>query len=471
MAIDSQALSIQVSTEKQGTEAYLIIRGQPHLGLFADELKETIHSYNVVYGLDFDAIEKARQQYHAAKNAVNIRIKIAQGKAVIEGKDGEIEYLIQESKGVVISETGQADFRNIGKYHPVKAGELLVRRTKAVEGVKGVRVNAEFIAPQPVSDPEVRCGDNVISSHDGLEYRAKVSGIYRRDRNGIDVNPVLVISGNVGIETGNISYEGDIQVRGSIEAESKITTQANLEVQVNVDSYMLAVGGDLLVTGGITSGTEGAIEVKGSVRAGFAEHSIIRAEGGILIKKSAISCTLISGTGVSLKGKGTILVGGEITAFSNVDSEQIGNTSGTITKIFLGQHYFITRELEQVQQELEQVTKRHTELTQDIERVKIYAVRMKNRIPEDKKQAFVKIFAEYKTTRDRYQILGMKREVLAGKKVNRNDIVVTARQGFYPGVEIHFAGFIKRFERQTGPMAYRFKFGEREPLSERPAST
>lgn len=469
MPSDTEAITIQVFTENQGTEAYLVIRGQPHAALTADDLKEKIHSYNIVYGLDFDAIEDARLRYRNSKNIVNIRSLIARGKPVVEGKNGELEYLIQESKGVVISETGQADFRNIGKYHPVKAGELLVRRTPAVQGVKGVRVTAEFITPQPVSDPELRCGANVTVSGDGLEYRARVSGIYLRDRNFIDVNPILVISGNVGLETGNISYEGDIVVRGSIDAESKVETQANLEVQANVDSYMLTVGGNLSVKGGITTGPEGAIEVKGSVTAGFIEHSKIHAGSGIVIKKSAISCTLISGAGVSLPGKGSMLAGGEVIAFADVVAEQIGNKSGTITKIYLAQHYFVSKELEEVQKELEEATKRHSQLTQDIEKIKLYAARVKNQIPEDKKQAFVKIFADYKTARDRYQNLGMKAEMLAAKKINRNDVVISARESFYSGVEIHFAGLIKRIERKTGPMAYRFKFGEREPVPESPA--
>ena len=53
--------------------------------------------------------------------------------------------------------------------------------------------------------------------------------------------------------------------------------------------------------------------------------------------------------------------------------------------------------------------------------------------------------------------------------MNRNDVVITARESFYPGVEIHFGGFIKRIDRKTGPMAYRFKFGQREPVAESPA--
>lgn len=273
----------------------------------------------------------------------------------------------------------------------------------------------------------------------------------------------------MGLETGNISYEGDIVVRGSVEAESKVETQANLEVQANVDSYMLTVGGNLSVKGGITSGPDGVIEVSGSVMAGFMEHSKIHAGGGIFIKKSAIGCILVSGAGVSLPGKGSMLAGGEVIAFTDVIAEQIGNKSGTITKIYLAQHYFLAKELEEVQKELEEATKRHSQLTQDIEKIKHYAARVKNQIPEDKKQAFVKVFSDYKAARDRYQNLGMKAEMLAGKKINRNDVIITARESFYPGAEIHFAGYIKRIDRKTGPMAYRFKFGEREPVPESPA--
>lgn len=469
MPIDTQATSVQVFTENQGIEAYLVIRGQPHGALTADELKEKIHSYNIVYGLDFNAIEDARLLYRKSTSHVNIKTLIARGKPAVEGKNGELEFLIKESKGVVISETGQADFRNIQKYHPVKADELLVRRTLAIQGKKGVRVTGEFITPQPVTDPELRYGDNVVASPDGLEYRAKVSGIYLRDRNYIDVNPVLVISGNVGLETGNISYEGDIVVKGSVEVESKVETQANLQVEANVDSHMLSVGGNLLVKGGITSGPDGAIRVKGMVTGGFMEHSKVHAEGGIHLKKSAISCTLISGGGVSLPGKGSMLAGGEITAFADVDADQIGNKSGTITKIYLAYHYFITQEWEAVQKELEEAAKRHAQLTNDIEKIKLYAARVKNQIPADKKETFVKVFSDYKTVRDRYQNLGMKAELLAGRKINRHDVVITARESFYPGVEIHFGGVIKRIDRKTGPMAYRFKYGERAPVPESPA--
>ena len=81
----------------------------------------------------------------------------------------------------------------------------------------------------------------------------------------------------------------------------------------------------------------------------------------------------------------------------------------------------------------------------------------------------MKVFSEYKLARDRYQNLGMKSELLSAKKVNRDDVVISARESFYPGVEVHFAGVIKRIEQKTGPLAYRFRYAQREPVAEMPA--
>jgi len=101
----------------------------------------------------------------------------------------------------------------------------------------------------------------------------------------VSVENVLVIRGDVCLETGNIHHHGHVQIEGDVREGASIETQGDLEVKGMLEPCNITAGGSLKVGGGIV-GEEGyAIRVGGDLQARYIHQTSLRVEGNVLVMR------------------------------------------------------------------------------------------------------------------------------------------------------------------------------------------
>lgn len=138
--------------------------------------------------------------------------------------------------------------------------EVLARIVPGKEGIGGINIYGQVIPAKPLKKIEIKLKKNVYLSEDGLEVKASCSGTpLRVNQYTYSVENILIINKDLDIETGKITFKGDVKIGRDIK-----------------DS--LAVH------------SEGMVTVHGSV-----SGAEIKAETGLVVKQNVIASKIIVG--------------------------------------------------------------------------------------------------------------------------------------------------------------------------------
>lgn len=231
-----------------------------------EDVQAALNREGIVLGVDRAAVEAA------AASADGLPRVVANGVPPVEGRDGFVECLVElEPVPVVWSE--EADKVNYWeRYHfpAVHAGDELAVLHPPIPGTPGRAVTGETIHPRQVREGALRAGEGAVLSENGTKALAARDGkpvVRGTLEKHIEVSPVMVYQGDVGLASGHVRFDGDVVVRGDV--------------------------------------LEGArIEVTGSVTVlGYAAGAVIQAGGAVKIKGSAVNCRIRAGGVLGLCGR------------------------------------------------------------------------------------------------------------------------------------------------------------------------
>ena len=455
---------MELSISEDGVSAELILRGRYDPSISYENVIDLLNDYKIVFGVNSSAIKKLIQEYKDdIKGEVIHRTLAAQGKSFVPGIDGRIDFLIQEAPPVTIDESGRADFRNIDKYHTVQENEVLAKKTPAAPGEAGIDVYGQTIEPPIPHDPILEHGQNVGFNSATNEYYAKTRGIFVRGKDRIDVSPVLEIPRDVGLESGNVFYDGHVKIGGNVERGSIVSAVGDVTVGGTAESGNITAGGSLIVRKGINTKQEQTIKVGGDITAVYMENAAAVAEGSIFVERSIIQSKLIAYGNITLTGPGSKLTGGDVIAYGNVSAAVIGNQNEIPTRVTVGLHsnnaeyYKLSlKELENVERELEKKQ-------EQIDKIKIFVQRSRGNIPAGKKAEFRVIFKQYKDAQElKARVQAQVKEFVTGR-YNREEVRLIAREVLHPGVEIHYRGYVEKIRAPMTKVVLRFKPGQEKP--------
>jgi hypothetical protein len=456
-----QGTKISVSVEQRDMVAMCNIRGPYDSVVRVDYIMRLLVEFRIQHGINKQAIQKLIDEYNSRKARKNINLSsaVAQGKPVKKGQDAKITILIEEASKVTIKEEdkGKADFRNINKFKTITKGQKLAAYEPPIKGVDGINVYGQLVQPPEVNDAELDHGENVSFEASINHYIALVDGVFERKPNYIDVNPVLEIPENVGLETGNLDYEGDIVISNNIERSASVKSLSNVEVGGTVESGNINIGDSLIVTNGINTNMEGNINVKGVISAGYIENSVVTAMNGISVKKSIVGSKIISYQNIVLSEKNSSIVGGENYAYKSIQAANIGNRNEIKTVLHLGYHYQNAIGYEELLKEGIDIEKKFKALVQEVVRLKAYIEQMKGKLSKPQVENIRKKFDQYKVAnfnRERYQ---NKLAQLKRQRYNPKEVMLTVRDTIYPGVEIFYMGTLEKIKTKNTMVIFKFK--------------
>ena len=301
------------------------------------KLTEHIISYalsrnGIVFGIKEDAL---RDFLFNAK--YDTEIVVAEALPPEKGIDGKIEIEVDMDPDATpkVDEFGKTDYREIKSFVVVKKGQVLAKRYPPMEGKPGKSVYGEVIKSQIGNDVMLPAGKNTEISKDGQWLSAMKEGIVYMDSGLICIGEMLNIPGDVDFSVGNIKYTGDVVVRGNMRPGFVVESEGNIEIHGEVESgKVISRKGFVTIGKGVIGKEDTLIYGANGVSVSFAQGSIIKTEGKLIVDKYLLHCTSTCSTFESTKPSAGI-IGGSLTVYDQAVAMNIGNDKGVETGVFL----------------------------------------------------------------------------------------------------------------------------------------
>ncbi len=331
---------IEVIVSEDGMTADIVVNPEPEEKLTEALIQTTLNLEGVQAGIDTDAIQQLLQEKIFDK-----QVRVATGKAPVDGKDGYYEYFFDVNAGdglPRINDDGTVDYSKV--IANVRAGELLAEYHPETSGTFGYNVFARALSPvKGKTLRELRCKN--VRKDENL-YFAELDGHVTLNDNAIFVNNILEINGDTDYTVGDIKFNGDIHVLGNISGGVTVRAEGSVLVDGVIEDAKVYADQDIIVSRGIHGqGTrkdgvlmeEGntMVDAKGNLRIKFIDHAFARTDGDVFMDYAVGSVIEAEGK-VTAKGRKGVIVGGSTSALLGIEANQLGNEVGLPTKISVG---------------------------------------------------------------------------------------------------------------------------------------
>lgn len=441
--------TVRLTVEDGNMKAVASYQGGGDAAFSESVVFRLIGEAGIKYGIDESAINQFTESVRTLKDRQKLDETIAKGMTATESVDGQIEFLITEDLDIQETSAGRADFRNIHRYKVVEPGQVLVRVLPAIFGKEGINILGEVVTPKEPAQPSITTGTHVGSrsgDSNSTEYFAAVKGIYVHVNNQISVTPELVIDGNVGLETGNLSYDLTIQVHGNVERGTEIISGKDLIVEGLIESGDVKVTGSIEVKGGINAGGKGTITCGGNLITDFIENSRIVCDSSIQVSRSILSSTVISHGRIDFTdSQSSIIAGGEIIHFSDLKVSRIGNQNEIRTLIFPGMHYHNQQIYQNLKSEVQELETKIKALSEYLAKLKELLVKNPTaKLTGTQKKEAQERVSIYHQIKDAIQKKKETFSVIQHSRRNDAPVKVYVNGVIMPGTEFHYRGTVEK---------------------------
>lgn len=317
--------------------AIKVPEGEEETSFSTKFIKEYLKENGIVAGIKDEAVEAL-----ASYTAYGTDVVVAEGKPAVNGKDGFYQYLVpleDDKSKPVVNPDGSVDYANSLKLAMVKEDDLVAVYVPATKGEYGYTVFSEVLKPIPGKELRPLRSKGLVASEDNKEYRAGVAGRIYKENEKIIIDKIYVINGDLDIEQGNVSFNGDVEVRGDVRSGLRIETEGSIFIHGHVGNCYLKAGKNITIQKGI-QGKNGCRIIAGEDVAGsFIERCNIEANGCVYAN-SILDSKVYARKQVIVTSKSGHIIGGEVTGMQGVTAKSVGNEAGVVTKI----HFAETRE-------------------------------------------------------------------------------------------------------------------------------
>lgn len=263
---------------------------------------------------------------------------VARGVKMIPSQNGWIEYLYEkQEKEFDPADMDAVDHKNRSRIKTVSKGDRIIRLHPAVSGEDGVSVTGEVITAGSAVDIKMPAGTNTsVDPEDSSCLVAAENGaVVRVNETRIDIVPLLEIQGNVDYSVGNIDFTGSIILRGDILSGFTVKTTGSIQVFGIIEDAEVYSGGDIYAHG-CAGGQRGIIRAGGTINISYAVNSKMQAGKDIIAADYLINCISHADGSVIVTKKKGMIAGGTTVAFSGIEANIIGNSSGLKTIVSAG---------------------------------------------------------------------------------------------------------------------------------------
>lgn len=394
-----------------------------------ESIIQYIKSKNVVFGIDMDKVREICEQRLNVYNVI-----IARGEEHSSGEDAEIQYRfkMESSSKPQILEDGKVDFKNLGLIEMVKKGDVLAVKSLPTKGTVGTTVTGKNVKGKDGKDKIFKLGKNVHISDDGLSVISDSDGKIDFDGEKISVVNLLELRTDVGIETGNITFQGQVVVNGNVTNGYEVDCDGDLVINGVVEGAKISVTGDLTISRGIQGHDEADIYCGGNLIVNFINSASVYVRGNIetgTIMNSNVKCD----GEISVKGKKGVIVGGEVASKCGVEAVTIGSELGVTTVIKLGVDAEVMDELKALSVEVRDLIDMHDKLEKS---VNLLRVKLEQNPNDDKAKDMYDKYSTNFVTLDKTLAEKRHRLMMLNELINNIKGAQVKARDFYPGTRI-----------------------------------
>lgn len=312
------------------TQAFIKITTDDKLDLQLAHVKQFLEKNKIINGVKND---DAIAHWLKSADPDDKPFLIAIGKDAKYPKHAEIRYHFPTDylHAGKINDDGSINFQDRGEIPYVEKEAFLAAKIFAEQGSTGVDVHGQEIPIEEPVDLTFEAGPGTRMSEDGVRIYATVAGQPHLDAMGnVSVCPEYQLKGDIGFETGDVTFDGNVVVSGKVKEGFKVQC-ASLTAE-EIQGAHIDISGDLNVSLGIVD-TE-LVKVKGSVQAKFVHNSKINSFGDLIIQKEIVDSTIyLSGACINENGS---IINSQISAKMGIKSGSIGNPSSRASRLTVG---------------------------------------------------------------------------------------------------------------------------------------
>ncbi|MEK6795612.1 MAG: FapA family protein [Spirochaetota bacterium] len=399
------------------------------------DIREMLESNSVSYGIDEKAIKEVVERSITGRPFL-----IATGTPAVNGENARIEYKVDiEKKNVpkAIDENSDVDYKDLSIIENVTVGQVLAQKIEASDGVPGKTVKGRFMEAKKGKDIEFGdiLGQNVEMSADKTKVVSKINGQVVNNFNKLSVEPIFTVKGDVGPETGNITFLGNVIVGGNVLDNYKIQAAGNIDIKGSVGKAELDSEGDIMVKLGIQGKGGAKLKAGNDVIVKFLENAHVDVGRDVVVTESIMHSTIDAGRRVILVGRKSVITGGRVRAFEEVNAKVFGSASSAKTVIEVGIAPRIRQRMDDLNAEKEGIEKTIEELGRNVKTLEGLAKAKK--LDEEKEKLFTD--SKQKYADDQARMIAIAKELeeitayLMGVQVEAR---ISAAKTVFPGVRV-----------------------------------
>lgn len=298
-------------------------------------------------------------------------IVIAQGIPPVDGEPAIVTYYQLSERKPTIREDGNADYYDMNFIDEVEKGDWLGEKVDPTEGTPGRTVTGEILMQKKGKDKRILYDKKTVEAvREGnkLILRAKINGVVKFVDNKITVGNHLIIDGDVGVETGNIEFDGSVEVRGTVQNGFSVCATGDISILSDLGIYgaklIESQNGDIFIKGGLFGLGKSLVRAGGSIFIKHANECFLEAGEDINIGYYSIGSSLTARNVLTDEKKGK-LIGGVIEAKGKVKAAYIGNKMER--KTIINVEGF---DRDQIKKELDELLLHYKDIVIEVEQLK-----------------------------------------------------------------------------------------------------
>lgn len=346
-------LDLEISEDR--LSAFLLPTGEPMDNVTLESVKAYIADHGVVDGVVDDEVLST---YLNETPLPAEPFEIARGVAPVAPKPAQVRYHfdIDPLRIGTLLEDGTMDWKNRGEIPEVKSGDLLAEKVGGAPGQPGQSIFGKAIPPPKIRDPQLRNGKGAERSEDKTQIFAKVNGTPKLTSDGrIMVFTLFPIDGDIGVETGNIDFDGYVEASGAVMSGYSVTAKGLRTKEIQ--NATIKIEEDLVSDGGVYGST---IEVGGNAKAGHIHNCTMTILGDLVVEREIFGST-VEVTGRCLVESGKI-IGCTIKAKKGIYVKDVGTEASKPSELIVGIDHEYERKITEAKAELAKLDKQKKEL-------------------------------------------------------------------------------------------------------------
>jgi hypothetical protein len=343
--------------------------------------------------------------------------------------------------------TGAVDYRQKTGRSSVEKGELLATIIDGKPGKNGKSLFGEAIQVAKPNNAKLSAAKNVEKKDGVNKFYAMKSGRVELTGDRLSVSDLFVISGSVGLESGNIDHPGALLIQQDIMEDSEVKSTGDIEVQGLIEPANIICEGNLHVRGGICGKEGTTIKVAGEVHAKFISDCDVEAGGDIIVEREILHSNVKTHGAVRVPdGR---IVGGETTALGGIDVGEAGSEACVVTNLVPGEDYLLEATLQEELAEIKSITQKKEEISEKLQPVLPY---IKTLAPKQK-EGVIKLLENAKELAKKADEIEENIRKKREESLKQAEPVITVQKTLFPELKVRIKGEHNKFKQPLqGPL-------------------